>query len=610
VTAEGHTSDAVLTPNPEPLDAEGLPRQAMAPAAAERRRLGPGELAVLVAGVLAVVYGVLLHVWLLVHLPIWGDEAIVGIMARAIDSGHFSAFYWGQHYGGLEPYIVALGLKVGGGGEPALNATPALLAAIAAVLVAGITLAAGRNRLVVLAAGATVWVWPYVVIWQSVREGGFRFATLCCGLTAVLCCILAYQRRAGRPTWLLLGLALGLGWWASPEIAYFALPCLVLLVGWWRVGSRRSVTLEEGVLARRPRFTPLLLAACGAALGSLPWWYANARTGFASLRQSSLPSNGGVTYATKLSVFFHYMLPLQLGLRALLSGAWLGGPVVGKTLYALVLVLVAGAVARAVWVFVRDMSRLVPVALAAGVLIYPFLYAAAPGTGYWNDGRYGIYVPALIVCLWGSVLSQESFSSSPAPRRSEDTAQLDATQVDPSRRSRHAALRRGRSVVLALAAFGVVAALCLTVVAAHSAGIPASPAFFTGWRNGDAPMQQAVDAMRAHHIEDAYGDYWTAYDLDFLSGGRPLVSPLPSLDVSRSASMAAGVASSKDPAWLFFAPGETARASAEFANPQPGPGPYTEQTFEEHLQQLGISYEVVHLGILDAIVPSRKVTTP
>ena len=480
--------------------------------------------------------------------------------------------------GDWSPYLVALGLKVGGGGEPALNATPAVLAAVAAVLVAAITQAAGRNRIVALAAGAAVWVWPYAVIWQSVREGGFRFATLCCGLTAVLCCVLAFQRRAGALAWLVLGLALGLGWWASPEIAYFALPCLVLLVGWWR-GTRTS---EEGGAVPPARGRPLLLAALGAAVGSLPWWYANAHTGFSSLQQSALPANGGVTYGTKLSVFFHYMLPMQLGVRAVLSGAWLGGPVIGQTLYALLLVLVVGAVVRAVRAFVRDASRLVPVALATGVLGYAFLYAAAPGTGYWNDGRYGIYLPALVVALCGSVLAQEASWPAAPKRRPAHAAHPDATGRGRSGRSR-ATSRRGKSPVpLALTALGVVGALGLTVAAAHAAGIPASPAFFSGWRSGDASMQQAVDAMRAHHIDAAYGDYWTAYDLDFLSGGRPLVSPNPSLDVSRSASIAAGVASSPDPAWLFFAPGETAEASTEFLNPQPGPGPYTEQTFEQH----------------------------
>jgi hypothetical protein len=117
-------------------------------------------------------------------------------------------------------------------------------------------------------------------------------------------------------------------------------------------------------------------------------------------------------------------------------------------------------------------------------------------------------------------------------------------------------------------------------------------------------MQQVLSAMQAHHITAAYGDYWTAYDLDFLSGGSPTVSPSP-LDVNRSTAISSAVASSKNPAWLFFAPNQQAQASTVFDNPQPGPGPYTEQTFEAYLTKLGIPYKVVRLGVLDAVIPQR-----
>src|SRR5215469_9647329 len=158
-------------------------------ASRSRASLDPIVAVVVVAAALALLYGLVLRVWLLVQLPIWGDEAIVGLMARAIEGGHFTAFYWGQHYGGLEPYLVAVGLKLGGGGEPAMNGTPALLCALGAVLVGAVTFAAARSRPLGFAAAGAVWVWPYVVIWQSVREGGFREATLCCGFAAVLCCV-------------------------------------------------------------------------------------------------------------------------------------------------------------------------------------------------------------------------------------------------------------------------------------------------------------------------------------------------------------------------------------------------------------------------------------
>lgn len=162
---------------------------------------------------------------------------------------------------------------------------------------------------------------------------------------------------------------------------------------------------------------------------------------------------------------------------------------------------------------------------------------------------------------------------------------------------------------LALVACGLVVATLLTVAGARADGVPASSGFFAGWHDGNAPMDQVLAAMRAQHITDAYGDYWTAYDLDFLSGGHPLVSPSV-LDVTRSADLAAGVADSADPAWLFFVPGRTAEAASEFDNPQPGPGPYTEQTFEARLRQRGIPFRVVHLGILDAVVPQRRVVVP
>lgn len=543
--------------------------------------LNPIAAGVLAVVALAVVYGLVLRIWLLVELPIWGDEAIVGLMARAIDSGHFTAFYWGQHYGGLEPYLVALGLKIGGGGEPALNGTPALLGACSAVLVGAVTLASTRSRPLAMAATAAVWVWPYVVIWQSVREGGFREAALCCGLVALLCSVQVYRRRAGKGTFLVLGAALGLGGWASPEIWYFVVPCVVLLVAWWRAASASRVQGGDAGDAEPSRSIALALVVGGGLVGALPFLYANAHTGLASLKTSSLPADGGATYGERLSAFFHFMLPLQLGVRTVSSGAWVGGNTVGRLLFVLVLLVITGACARSVWVAMRARGSLVPAALATGVVAYPFLYAAAPGTAFWYDGRYGIYFPALVVVLLATTLGTWRASA----RRSDDDRSPVAWKA------------------LLIAAAGVLGALCLTVAGARTAGVSAS--FFTSWRQGDVPMEHVVQALRQHHISDAYGDYWTAYDLDFLSGGSPAISPSP-LDVVRSTGLAAEVASARDPAWLFFAPGEAARAATTFGNPQPGPGPYTEQSFEAHLKGLGIGYTVVKLGVLDAVVPARR----
>jgi hypothetical protein len=454
--------------------------------------------------------------------------------------------------------------------------------------VAFIARAIGVRRLLAVAAGALAFVWPYVVVWQSVREGGFREVVVCCGLVALLCAVRAGRIRAGLPTFGLLGIAFGLGWWASPEIVYFVLPCLVLLSLWFlRVAEGRSrAVLAMGV---------------GALAGSLPWWYTNAHTGFASLRPGSLPYDAGVTYVGRLSVFFHFQLPLQLGVRAIETGAWIGGPVVGPMLYLLLLVLVIAAVVVAVLRALRGSRDEIPLAFAAGVVAYPFLYAAIPGTGFWHDGRYGIYLPALLVLLFVSVLSPGPIESVATPG-----------PPGPARRARaHArGARVGAGPRALAAAVGIMGALCLTVAGAHAAGVPVTTAFFSGWHSGDDDMQQVVAAMRAHHIEDAYANYWTSYDLDFVSGDHPLVSPSHYLDPVRSKPIAAEVGASRDPAWLFFAPGRTAAATVDFSTPQQGPGPYTERTFEAVLRRQGIAYTVVKLGILDAVVPSAKLTVP
>ncbi len=560
----------------------------------------PAVAALFVVAGLALGYGLVLRLWLLVQLPIWGDEAIVGIMARAIDGGHFTALYWGQRYGGLEPYLVALGLKVGGGGEHALNGTPAVLSALAGVLAGTVVWAAVRNRPLAVAAAAAVWVWPYVTIWQSVREGGFRQATLCCGLAAVVCCVGVYRRRAGPRTFLALGVALGLGWWASPEIGYFAMPCLVLFAAWWWSARHPSRLSGRDDGRREPSRTMAVgLTLGGILLGSLPWLYTNAHTGFASLKSSSFPANGGATYTDRFSTFFHSMLPLQLGVRTLVTGSWVGGPLVGRTLYVLLLALIAGAIIEAFWLGIRGQA-LVPFALACGVVSYPFLYAAIPGTNYWNDGRYGIFLPPLLVVLFVAVLG--------TPRTATDIrvgdGAADGRRPGVGRSARPAWSGSGRPAVASL---GLLGALCLTVAGARSAGVPV--AFFASWHNGDAPLEQVVHDMREHNITSAYGDYWTAYDLDFLSEGSPAISPSP-FDVVRASALASQLAASRDPAWLFFAPNQTAAATSAFANPQPGPGPYTEQTFEAHLSQLGIPYNVVKLGILDAVVPQHRVPIP
>jgi len=537
--------------------------------------------------VLAGAYGILVRVWLLAHMPLFGDEAVVGLMARGILAGHLDAFYWGQHYGGVEPYIVAAVLGPINGGPIGLNATPAALAAAASVLVYVLLRTGHANRRLAALGAALTWVWPYAATWNSVREIGFRGATLCCGLVLVLCALRVYQHRAGPATRVVLGLAAGAGWWASPEIAYFVLPAVVLLAASWdRLYASRSGSANRW--SAPWRITPLALTAVGVIVGALPWLYANVRSGFASLHLGN-PPPPQFDYRARLSIFFHEVLPTQLGLRTVPGGAWVGGSTVGHTLFVILLCVIAVLLARAAWM--ARLGRVAAPLLAVGVAVvaFPFVYTYFPTSWYWVDARYGVYLPPLLVVL--AVWSLPAVISTPS------TAPTHARRRRPT----------GRAAV-ALASLGLTAGICSTVVIAReSAGIPTHPrAFFTGWSDPNQSARQVIAAMAAHHLRTAYADYWVAYDLDFLAPHTVTVSPSP-LDVQRSTSLARSVREGTPQTWLFFAPGREAVAGAAFSNPELGPGGYSESAFTAYLTAHGNGYRVVHLGILDAVIPDHPV---
>ncbi len=537
--------------------------------------------------VLAGTYGVLLRVWLLAHMSLFGDEAVVGLMGRGILAGHLDAFYWGQHYGGVEPYVVAAVLGQVNGGPMGLNGTPAVLAAVASALAYVVLRTGHANRRLAAVGAAMVWVWPYAAVWNSVREIGFRGATLCCGLVLVLCALRVHQHRAGPATRVVMGLAAGVGWWASPEIAYFVIPAVVLLVASWNrlyappgaTGGRWSAPWHVGAFA---------LTGLGVIVGALPWIWSNLRSSFASLHLGNpAPPQDG--YWTRVSIFFHDVLPSQLGLRAIPGGAWIGGSTVGHALFVVIVALLAVMLVRAAWV--ARLGRAAAPLLAAGlaVVAFPFVSAYFPTSWYWVDGRYGVYLPPLLILL--AVWSLPGVTTAPSTT---------ATHARRRRPAGHAAL--------ALASLGLAAGLCSTVVLAHeSAGVPTHPrAFFSGWSDPNEAARQVIVSMAAHHLRTAYGDYWTAYDLDFLAPHTVTVSPSP-MDVQRSASLARRVRAGTPQAWLFFAPGREAAAGAAFSNPEPGPGGYSESAFTAYLTAHGNAYRVVHLGILDAVVPRHPV---
>ena len=562
------------------------------------------------SGIVAVVLvGLFLRIWILGREPTGSATAISGLMAREILHGHFSAFYWGQNYGGAEPYVVAAMFALFGQSSFTLGLTPIVLDAIAAVLVWRI----GRRLFgsqVGVGAALLFWIWPEVYIFDSTQEYGFRFITLGCGLAVMLIAIRIAQR--GAPVrlprsdssatvetpdqsaavrhldWLALGLFAGIGWWSSPEVSYYLLPAVVFLG--WRLLERR-IEVRPG---------DLTLAIAGAVVGALPWLWANARSHLGSLRHVRAQPHS--SYLSHLSIVFTHVVPIVLGLRLTAnydnvrqvfvpgSGGFLvgtSGPtwatLIGEIAYAAVLVAVL------VWIVVL-IRRKQALVLVGAALVFPFLYAYSPLSYDWQDGRYGLFLAPILSLLVVSGV--------------------------------HAAFRRLGKPRLAMP-LTIVAGLALTLIAASQL-YPFTPvssnASRTGWLSWNADPNlgplRLVRSLEAADLDHVWAGYYVALQLDWESRGEITVS---NVRYGFSPYYSA-VATAKAPAWLFAEPGSAQAAGyaldtyADLLSPTcliPRSGncedPMDPGSFEAFLAQRGIAYRVVHVGPMIAVQPARPI---
>jgi len=518
--------------------------------------------------------GLALRLWLLWHRPLTSDESIVGLMASQIRHGQMFTFFWGQSYGGVEPYVVALWSFVAGSGAVSLNSVPMVLSAVAAVLAwrIGLRVVPAGMKVLALAAGAVLWVWPDVVIYNSTRELGFRGVTIVAGLAILL---MAF-RVIGRPSPSnigVLGIVAGIGWWSSPEIIYFAVPAVVYLLF-----NHREL--------RSALHLKLLLLPAGFVFGAAPWLATSLRTGFLSLRASSSPSYVHSTYSGRLSIFFHKTLPMMLGLRMPLTGAWFGGRT-GQVLFVAATVALIALCVVAVAGFGMGEHTAQVRTLGIGVLVFPLIFAVFPATSYWQEGQYGIYlVPLTVLVTTGTVaawLKRPSRAGAPRHRSLSKTA-----------------------VVYVVATIGVLAASFVSLASFDKAWLGDHPGtFLSGWKDPGLVAEHSIQALEALGVHDAYAEYWVAYDLDYLSGGRLVVTD-PYAD--RWVAEYYRVIRSSNQDWIFFSPTQIGAASAAFSSSAPGPFGYPETLFTSKLKQLKIAYVVHHAGVLDAVLPARAVT--
>ncbi len=505
----------------------------------------------LVSGCVLLV-GVLLRLWLLGNAPINSDEATAGLVAHSIVHGHTYAFYWGQSYGGVEPYVLALNFLVLGQSPFILSATPALLALVGSVLVWRIGLRLFQPA-AALTAAVLSWIWSESSLWNSTREYGLHEVTLVFGLILLLESLRIVQQTRGEggdrlSDWAVLGLTGGLGFWASPEIVYFAIPAAALVVS-----SLRKRPLAVG--AKR-----IALAVCTAFVGVLPWIWATAtRSG------SGIPPSP-VSYLSRLGTFFTHVLPMILGLRVEGVGHWEGAQAFGVIVYALLIVL---ALSGTVLLVLRRRDAWV---LALTLGLYPFLYAAFPTSWFWNDGRYGISLtPILSLVIVGGVWQML------------------------------------RPPLVAWVGSALLVVACVSTLVAFNDGYGAigRPSELTSFASDPNPAVTALAAQLGRlGVSHAYAGYWVANDLTFISNGK--VTAL-ALDQNRNPPGASN-AGAKDVAWIFVPNASIGPVSAQLGSVTDlQPGSITEHELIAWLTAHGVPYERKVGQGFDVIVPDRNI---
>jgi Dolichyl-phosphate-mannose-protein mannosyltransferase len=528
--------------------------------------------ACLVVVAAAVLIGIVVRAWYLTHVPINSDGAVAGLMAKNILQGHFQAFYWGQDFGGVEPYVIAVFFAVFGQSALWVGMTPVLLTAGTAIVAWRIALRLVDDGLLAALVGALVWAAPATGVANSTIEYGFRSTTMFTGTLSLLLALRMLDGRKRFADCALFGLVAGVSWWSSPESIYLLMPSVAILIG-----SVFTTDLGRRLQTWVPRvFTVVALFSVGA----LPWLWSNLLSGFPSLHVVSAAIRNR-TYLGHLRTFFSRELPIQLGLHRISSGTQVLPGILGAIALIAVELLVAGLL---VLCLLRPGRGRV---IGLATLAFPFLYAASPLSWWWSDGRFAVYFPVLLALT--SVIGFEEMQRFLVRRRGSRQLRVGGTW--------------GIRAMTVTAAGAIV----LSVSTFLTMPLPAGASYLSGWSSPDGPTLAEIRELAHDGVRFGYANYWVAYRLDFLSGGKLELTPRPG-DTVRSWPLYRSTVAHYPQAWLFVPARQVPIAGRQFGTANLETGYEPESKFLSRLDAADVPYRMIRAGSLNAIIPERHVT--
>jgi hypothetical protein len=324
----------------------------------------------------AVAIGLLIRVWLMRTSlsALNADEAITGLQAFEVLSGHFRIVVAGNEYGSTtEAYLLAPFLAFWTGAWP-LHILQVVLSAVASYALYRLALPIfGRVSAAALALiGWTTSGAMVLIFLRAYMHYTTGFIAQVAAL-ALACHAMRTQQKLAR-TAVFAGFAAGFAAWSHPVFGTVALLALVAptlyrwraLLRWW------------------------LPLAAGGVLGASPWLFFMVQNGWP---ESSLPTVA-TTYSERLTNFVTELLPRAFGLRTP-DGDWVGPNAVAVGVAAL---LITSSIVGMVVLVMRKGAQTLPI-LVAGVLAFPLLAMFTP-LGFVTDARYAMpFMPQLLMGL-------------------------------------------------------------------------------------------------------------------------------------------------------------------------------------------------------------------
>jgi len=425
-----------------------------------------------------------IFIWPTEITPFNADEAIVGLMARHINSGQYPLFFYGQYYmGSLDALIVGLGFRIFGEHVWVIRLVQSILYLGTVVTTTALASRILKSSKAALFAGLLAAIPPvYATLYTTASLGGYGEMLLIGNLLLLggidtIKALEGDEIQKGSFLWGLFtwGLGAGFAFWVIGLSLVFTAPIVFGLI-WNLVRKKRRFAVQS-----------LLALGLGGLAGAAPWWWAALEAGNLSVISELAggaiagvnPGNWFQQIIQRASNLFIFGGTVITGFRPPWSIQWLLLPMLPFVLifWSAVLIHSAQRMARNKLTSPYNLVAMIGLILSLGFIFSPY--------GDDPSGRY--FLPLVVpMSIFG--------------------ADLIANQLGMKKY-----LQAGLIGFLLIYNFGGT----IQSIKMNPTGLTTQ--FDPVAQVDHSRMEELIDFLEANHINAGYSNYWVSYPLAFLS---------------------------------------------------------------------------------------------